>query len=76
MLVGFCTGDSPTAEVLVLAVLPEYEGKGIGERLLAHVVEWLQSTGFDKVWLAADSNPTIRADGFYGHWDGVPTVKS
>src|SRR5512139_3210564 len=40
--VGFCTGDTATGEVLVLAVLPEYEGRGIGARLLAEVVEELR----------------------------------
>ena len=46
-LVGFSSGVSETGEVLVLDVLPEYERKGIGTRLLAHVVEWLRSIGFD-----------------------------
>jgi hypothetical protein len=28
-LVGFCNGDRETVEILVLAVLPDYEGRGI-----------------------------------------------
>ncbi|HMN44534.1 MAG TPA: hypothetical protein PKE27_08180 [Povalibacter sp.] len=28
VLIGFCNGDGATGEVLVLAVLPEYEGQG------------------------------------------------
>jgi len=64
-LVGFCNGDSTTGEVLVLAVLPEYEGKGIGTRLLAHVVEHLRSIGFGEAWLATTSDSRIRAHGFY-----------
>ena len=64
-LVGFCNGDSTTGEVLVLAVLPEYEGHGIGTRLLSQVVEWLRSMGFQQPWLAASPDPRIRAHGFY-----------
>jgi GNAT superfamily N-acetyltransferase len=64
-LVGFCNGDGETGEILVLAVLPEYEGRGIGSKLLAHVVGWLRSVGFNTLWLAASSDAGIRAHGFY-----------
>jgi len=64
-LVAFCLGDSGTGEVLVLAVLPEYELMGIGTRLLAAVVERLRAAGCPTIWLAASANPNIRAYGFY-----------
>lgn len=64
-LVGFCNGNTATGEVLVIAVLPEYEGKGVGTRLLSFAVEWLCSSGFKKLWLAASPDPGIRAHGFY-----------
>jgi GNAT superfamily N-acetyltransferase len=64
-LVGFCSCDVETAEVLVLAVLPEHERKGIGTVLLSRVVEWLRSAGFNTVWLAASPDARIRAHGFY-----------
>jgi GNAT superfamily N-acetyltransferase len=64
-LIGFCNADASTGEVLVLAVLPDYEGQGIGSRLLALASEWLCSMGFTKLWLAASPNPNIRAYGFY-----------
>ena len=64
-VIGFCSGDSETGEVLVLAVLPEYEAKGIGKRLLSHVIECLQSAGCSRLWLAATPDPHIRAHGFY-----------
>jgi ribosomal protein S18 acetylase RimI-like enzyme len=38
-LVGFCNGDRESGEVLVLAVLAEYERRGIGTSLLSRVVE-------------------------------------
>ena len=64
-LVGFCNGDAETGEVLVLAVLPDYEGRGIGTHLLSRVVEWLQSVGSHTIWLAASPDSRIRAHGFY-----------
>lgn len=63
-LVGFCNGDR-AGEVLVLAVLPEYEHKGIGTTLLARVVEWLRIVSEDTPWLAASSDRSSRAHGFY-----------
>jgi GNAT superfamily N-acetyltransferase len=64
-LVGFCNGDRETGEILVLAVLPAYECKGIGRSLLTHVVEWLRSVGFNTLWLAASPDAGTRAYGFY-----------
>jgi GNAT superfamily N-acetyltransferase len=64
-LVGFCNGDAETSEVLVLAVLPEYERRGIGTCLLSRVVEWLRSVSSNTIWLAASADPRIRAHGFY-----------
>ena len=73
VLVGFCNGDGTSGEVLVLAVLPEYEGKGIGKRLLFRVVEWLRSAGFEQPWLAASPDPNIRGHGFYRALGWQPT---
>jgi len=64
-VVGFCTGYSDTGEVMVLAVLPEYEARGIGRRLLMLVVEWLRSCNNHRIWLAASPDPKVRAYGFY-----------
>ena len=64
-LVGFCLGDIAQGEVLVLAVLPEYERRGIGTRLLSLVVDGLRSAGCPTLWLAASADPTVRAHGFY-----------
>jgi ribosomal protein S18 acetylase RimI-like enzyme len=64
-IVGFCTGDTHTGEILVLAVLPDYEGHGVGKRLLSRVVDRLHATGIKRIWLAASADPTVRAHGFY-----------
>jgi ribosomal protein S18 acetylase RimI-like enzyme len=72
-VIGFCSGDSETGEVLVVAVLPDYEGNGIGKRLLTEVVEGLQSAGCSRLWLAASPHPSIRANGFYRWLGWQPT---
>lgn len=72
-VVGFCCADLNTGEVLVLALLPEFEGQGIGRQLLNHVVAELKEQGTQRIWLAADSDPAIRAYGFYRKLGWVPT---
>jgi len=64
-IVGFCMGDRVNGEVLVLAVLPDFEGRGIGSALLSTVVDWLRSFNPPRVWLSASSDPETRAHGFY-----------
>ena len=64
-IVGFCNADSVGGEVLVLAVLPAYEGNGVGKRLLSEAVDWLRSHGTSRIWLAASPDPSTRAHGFY-----------
>lgn len=71
-IVGFCQGDLTSGEVLVLALLPEFEGRGIGRKLLGRVVEALKQHGYTKIWLAADSNPDVRAHGFYRKLGWLP----
>jgi len=64
-VVGFCSGAVETGEILVLAVLPDYEGRRIGTRLLDYVVARLRKAGSPRLWLAAAADPTVRAHGFY-----------
>ena len=62
---GFAMGDSSNGEVTVMAMLPGYEGRGIGARLLSKVEDWLKSEGCSRSWLTTDINPELRAYGFY-----------
>jgi ribosomal protein S18 acetylase RimI-like enzyme len=64
-LVGFCSGDTLTGEVLVVAVLPQFERRDVGKRLLLAVVAALHAAGCRRVWLAASANPHVRSYGFY-----------
>ena len=64
-VVGFATGNRRNGEVQVLAVLPEYENRGIGKALLASVCDWLFAAGHERIWLGANPDPHIRATSFY-----------
>jgi GNAT superfamily N-acetyltransferase len=64
-IVGFCMGDRVNGEVLVLAVLPDFEGRGIGSTLLSTAVDWLRSFNPPRVWLGASADPQTRSYGFY-----------
>jgi ribosomal protein S18 acetylase RimI-like enzyme len=72
-VVGFCTGDTRTGEILSLAVRPDYEGRGIGIGLLKRVVGDLLAKGAGRIWLSASPDPRIRAHGFYRANGWVPT---
>ena len=63
--VGNCVADSATGEVLSIGVNASHEGAGIGRRLLSLAVGWLRSTGAQRIWVAAPSDTTLRAYGFY-----------
>lgn len=58
-------GDSEQAELTVMAMLPKHEGKGIGGKLLHNVEQWLASENCTRIWLTTDTNPNLRAYGFY-----------
>jgi len=64
-VVGFAMGNKHNGEMWVIAVLKDYEGNGIGKRLLNLVEEWLFSEGWNEIWLTTDPDETIRAVGFY-----------
>ena len=70
---GYCYGDTQTGEILVLALLPKYEGGGMGRELLRRVTDKLFAEGHSKLWLAASPDPEIRAHGFYRHLGWQPT---
>jgi ribosomal protein S18 acetylase RimI-like enzyme len=65
VVVGFCFGEAKSGEILVLAILSEYEGLGFGTKMLSIVGEKLLQSGSTMLWLAASPDPNIRAHGFY-----------
>jgi ribosomal protein S18 acetylase RimI-like enzyme len=64
-IVAFSMADRATGEFLVIAVLPEYEGKGVGGTLMSLAEEWLAASGCKRAWLSTDLDTTLRAYGFY-----------
>lgn len=64
-VVAFAMADRATAEFLVIAVLPEYEAKGVGGALMSLAEQWLSASGCKRAWLTTDLDTTLRAYGFY-----------
>ncbi len=64
-VMGFSLGNKETGEMMVVAVLPEYEKMGIGKKLMELIQDWLFSYDHDEIWLLATPEPELRASGFY-----------
>ena len=73
MILGFTVGDGDSGEMLVVAVLPEAEGRGIGRQLMELVQNWLFSRGHHELWLMENPDPTIKAYSFYRKLGWIPT---
>jgi GNAT superfamily N-acetyltransferase len=66
-LVGYCFGASTTGEVVVLALLPAFEGRGLGKALLQWVMRALRACGHQRLFLGCADDPAVRSWGFYRH---------
>ena len=66
-MAGYCFGSATTGEVVVLALLPAYEGKGIGRDLLSQIVSLLHRLGHKQLFLGCSADPSVRSYGFYRH---------
>ena len=66
-VVGYCFGVKATGEIAVLALLPEFENRGIGKTLLNKMILDFRSLGFDRLFLGCSPNPKTRSYGFYRH---------
>ncbi|HEV7324777.1 MAG TPA: GNAT family N-acetyltransferase [Bosea sp. (in: a-proteobacteria)] len=66
-IVGYCFGERETGEIAVVALLPDYEGQGVGRTLLSLVVAELKERGFTRLFLSCSSDPAVRSYGFYRH---------
>jgi GNAT superfamily N-acetyltransferase len=64
-VVGYGFGQADTGEVVVLALLPEYESRGIGKELLSRVVQDLRAIGHQRLYLGCSRDPASRSYGFY-----------
>lgn len=67
LVVAFCIADRSAGELWVIAVLPQYEGRGIGGHLMRAAEDWLWASGCTRAWLTTDVDVNLRAYGFYRH---------
>ncbi|WP_271408098.1 GNAT family N-acetyltransferase [Pseudomonas sp. Q1-7] len=72
-MIGYCFGDRDTGEIVVLALLPEFEGQGIGRALLQRVVDDFRAAGFQRLFLGCSADAAVRSYGFYRHLGWVST---
>ncbi|TDV29876.1 GNAT family N-acetyltransferase [Stenotrophomonas sp. CC22-02] len=72
-MLGYCFADRDSGEVLVLALLPDYEGRGIGRQLLQEVVSLTRDAGHQRLFLACSADPRSRSHGFYRRLGWRPT---
>ena len=66
-IVGYCFGMRETGEIHVLAILPDFENRGIGRELLDLTVGELAASGHRRVFLGCSTDPASRSYGFYRH---------
>ena len=66
LIVGFSMADKSNGRLYALYILPDWEGMGIGKKLLQEAEQWLWQHKLREIWLTTESRPT-RALGFYKH---------
>jgi GNAT superfamily N-acetyltransferase len=64
-IAGYCFGAKATGEVVVLALRPEFENRGVGRHLLSLVMNELRGFGFNRLFLGCSKDPASRSHGFY-----------
>jgi GNAT superfamily N-acetyltransferase len=62
-VVAISMAERRNGSIFALFVLPEFEGKGSGTRLLDAAVEWLRQNGIERIWLTTARG--TRAARFY-----------
>jgi GNAT superfamily N-acetyltransferase len=62
-IVAFSIADRGSQSIFALFVLPAYECRGIGSRLLDLALEWLWTNGAERVWLTTGAG--TKAVRFY-----------
>lgn len=62
-IVGFAIADLKENNIWALFIHPQYEGRGIGKKLHAMMLDWYFKQAKEKVWLG--TSPNTRAEIFY-----------
>lgn len=66
-IVGYCFGARDSGEIVVLALLPDFENRGIGRELLDRTSKELAKLGHTRLFLGCSPDPASRSYGFYRH---------
>ena len=69
-VVAFSMADRTDYSIFALFVLPEFEGRGLGGRLLDAALAWQWEQGAERVWLS--TGPGTRAQAFYERRGWLP----
>jgi len=74
-IVGYCFGAREIGEIVVLALLPDFENRGIGRELLNRMIKKLAQLGHNRLFLGCSPDPKSRSYGFYRHlgWRSTET---
>jgi len=74
-IVGYCFGARESGEIVVLALLPDFENRGIGRELLRRMIKQLAEIGHPRLFLGCSPDPKSRSYGFYRHlgWRSTET---
>jgi N-acetylglutamate synthase-like GNAT family acetyltransferase len=68
-----CLADKNSGEIIVVAIMPDYEGHGVGKQLLQLTLNDLKELGYKRSFLGCNSNPESRSYGFYRHLGWIST---
>jgi len=78
-IIALSIADRKTHSIFALFVLPAFDGRGIGGKLLDFAVEWLWDNGTKRIWL--ETRKDTRAATFYArkgwiatHIDGLGNI--
>ncbi len=72
-MAGYCFGSAKGGEIVVLAVLPQFECQGMGKALLMAMCNDLVALGHRRLFLGCAADPASRSHGFYRHLGWQPT---
>ncbi|MBL1173679.1 MAG: GNAT family N-acetyltransferase [Pantanalinema sp. GBBB05] len=70
--IAFSMANAAERTIFAMFVLPGFEGRGAGRRLMEQAEAWLWSQGTDPIWLLTGNDPALRAYGFYLHLGWTP----